>query len=330
MDDAVRGLADLCYRAGCGARVGGDDGDPDRPGARVDREAAGLMMGVGMQRDRAHDAVLSLADGKHLGCVQRAEGGDPHKSPPRVHSDAGRVLEAADAVRHPVRGLADSDDRARSEAGRGPTVRVFGSAATSRTPGRIVMLAVTRLVTSLIRTRRPAATHTLRVWWSMVTWSGIPPTLMRCRLMALVPAVAAAGTVSTAPTVRARPAAAATVFGTRCVNVPPRLRSRTETLREGARLTTEVLTVRLDQVGKRYAIGQPWVLRDVSLEIRPGTLVRFDGRNGSGKSTLLRLIAGITTPTKGTVRGRPVTGYVPERFPPALPFTGRDYLTHLG
>jgi len=90
------------------------------------------------------------------------------------------------------------------------------------------------------------------------------------------------------------------------------------------------LTVRLDQVGKRYAIGQPWVLRDVSLEIRPGTLVRFDGRNGSGKSTLLRLIAGITTPTKGTVRGRPVTGYVPERFPPALPFTGRDYLTHLG
>jgi ABC-2 type transport system ATP-binding protein len=88
--------------------------------------------------------------------------------------------------------------------------------------------------------------------------------------------------------------------------------------------------VRLNGVSKRYAIGQPWVLRGVSMEIRPGTLVRLEGRNGSGKSTLLRLIAGIMTPTRGTVSGRTVTGYVPERFPPALPFTGRDYLTHLG
>ena len=87
--------------------------------------------------------------------------------------------------------------------------------------------------------------------------------------------------------------------------------------------------MRLDGVSKRYAIGQPWVLRGVSLEIRPGTLVRFEGRNGSGKSTLLRLIAGIMTPTRGSVSGRTITGYVPERFPPALPFTGRDYLTHL-
>lgn len=88
--------------------------------------------------------------------------------------------------------------------------------------------------------------------------------------------------------------------------------------------------MRLDGVSKRYAIGQPWVLRDVSLEVRPGTLVRFEGRNGSGKSTLLRLIAGILAPTSGAVRGRPVTGYVPERFPASLPFSGRDYLAHLG
>jgi ABC-type multidrug transport system ATPase subunit len=72
------------------------------------------------------------------------------------------------------------------------------------------------------------------------------------------------------------------------------------------------------------------VLRDIRLKISPGALVRFEGRNGSGKSTLLRLIAGALAPTVGTVRGRPVTGYVPERFPPALPFTGREYLTHLG
>ncbi|HWF79013.1 MAG TPA: ABC transporter ATP-binding protein [Streptosporangiaceae bacterium] len=88
--------------------------------------------------------------------------------------------------------------------------------------------------------------------------------------------------------------------------------------------------MRLDGVGKRYGFRQPWVVRDVSLEIEPGRLVRLEGRNGTGKSTLLRVIAGVSTPTKGTVTGRPVTGYVPERFPPALPFSARDYLLHLG
>jgi ABC-2 type transport system ATP-binding protein len=88
--------------------------------------------------------------------------------------------------------------------------------------------------------------------------------------------------------------------------------------------------VRLDAVSKRYGWGQPWVVRDVSLDIKAGGLVRLEGKNGTGKSTLLRVIAGVSAPTKGTVTGRPVTGYVPERFPPGLPFTAQDYLGHLG
>ncbi len=88
--------------------------------------------------------------------------------------------------------------------------------------------------------------------------------------------------------------------------------------------------MRLDRVGKRYGMRLPWVLRDVSLEIRPGGLVRLEGRNGTGKSTLLRMIAGVCEPSRGTVTGRPITGYVPERFPPSLPFSARDYLGHLG
>jgi energy-coupling factor transporter ATP-binding protein EcfA2 len=55
-----------------------------------------------------------------------------------------------------------------------------------------------------------------------------------------------------------------------------------------------------------------------------------DGRNGSGKYTLLRMIAGILTPSTGKIADRPHTGYVPERFPAALPFSGRDYPMHLG
>ncbi|MWA14260.1 ATP-binding cassette domain-containing protein [Streptomyces sp. BA2] len=88
--------------------------------------------------------------------------------------------------------------------------------------------------------------------------------------------------------------------------------------------------LRLDGVGRRYAMGGPWVLRGVGLGIRAGTLVRIEGANGTGKSTLLRLLAGIDAPTEGRVAGRPRTAYVPERFPAALPFTAAGYLTHLG
>lgn len=49
-----------------------------------------------------------------------------------------------------------------------------------------------------------------------------------------------------------------------------------------------------------------WALRNISLNIAPGTSYGVIGKNGSGKSTLLKLIAGVTTPTNGeiTVTGR--------------------------
>jgi lipopolysaccharide transport system ATP-binding protein len=43
-------------------------------------------------------------------------------------------------------------------------------------------------------------------------------------------------------------------------------------------------------------------LEGVDLEVNPGEAVGIIGENGSGKSTLLRLIAGISTPTAGTIR----------------------------
>ncbi len=44
------------------------------------------------------------------------------------------------------------------------------------------------------------------------------------------------------------------------------------------------------------------VLEDVNLTMRPGEIVGLLGRSGSGKSTLLRSIAGLITPTAGTVK----------------------------
>ena len=43
------------------------------------------------------------------------------------------------------------------------------------------------------------------------------------------------------------------------------------------------------------------VLEDVNLTMRPNEIVGLLGRSGSGKSTLLRSIAGLITPTGGTV-----------------------------
>jgi ABC-2 type transport system ATP-binding protein len=87
--------------------------------------------------------------------------------------------------------------------------------------------------------------------------------------------------------------------------------------------------MRLEAVGKRYGVRQPWVVRDVSLDVAGGRLIRVEGPNGSGKSTLLRVVAGVTTASRGRVSGRPHTGYVPERFPGRLPFSGQEYLLHL-
>jgi ABC-type multidrug transport system ATPase subunit len=86
----------------------------------------------------------------------------------------------------------------------------------------------------------------------------------------------------------------------------------------------------LRNAGRRYGLRGPWVLRGVDLTVAAGRLVRVEGANGSGKSTLLRLLAGIDAPSEGRITGRPRTAYVPERFPPALPFTAAGYLIHLG
>src|SRR3954464_12659000 len=43
------------------------------------------------------------------------------------------------------------------------------------------------------------------------------------------------------------------------------------------------------------------ILRDIDLEITSGEAVAILGASGSGKSTLLAILAGLDTPTKGTV-----------------------------
>jgi ABC-2 type transport system ATP-binding protein len=87
--------------------------------------------------------------------------------------------------------------------------------------------------------------------------------------------------------------------------------------------------VRLEAVGKRYGLRQPWNVKDVTTAVAAGKLIRLEGPNGSGKSTLLRIAAGVMVPSAGRVSGRPAAGYVPEQFPGSLVFPAREYLLHM-
>jgi len=56
------------------------------------------------------------------------------------------------------------------------------------------------------------------------------------------------------------------------------------------------------------------VLRDVSLDVRNGTITTLIGANGAGKSTLIKTICGLIKPMRGIVRlfGENVTGSPPD------------------
>ncbi|MDB5862055.1 MAG: apxIB, partial [Ramlibacter sp.] len=60
-------------------------------------------------------------------------------------------------------------------------------------------------------------------------------------------------------------------------------------------------SVRLESVRFRYAVDGPEILRNVSVDIAPGTTVGVVGRSGSGKSTLTKLLQRLYVPESGRV-----------------------------
>jgi ATP-binding cassette subfamily B protein RaxB len=51
----------------------------------------------------------------------------------------------------------------------------------------------------------------------------------------------------------------------------------------------------------RYAEGEPWVIKDLDLEIEEGESVAIIGASGCGKTTLLKLMLGLLKPVQGEV-----------------------------
>lgn len=81
------------------------------------------------------------------------------------------------------------------------------------------------------------------------------------------------------------------------------------------------VVIRFTNVGKKYMVHHEkptlaenltrvlkfekneeyWAVRNLNLEIRKGERIGLYGPNGSGKTTILKLIAGISTPTEGSI-----------------------------
>ena len=80
-----------------------------------------------------------------------------------------------------------------------------------------------------------------------------------------------------------------------------------------------------DRVQFGYEPGQP-VLRDLSLEIRPGRTVAVVGPTGSGKSTLALILARLWDPDEGTVRldGRDLRDLAPGVLPSEVAYVSQD------
>ncbi len=92
--------------------------------------------------------------------------------------------------------------------------------------------------------------------------------------------------------------------------------------------STRAQLKRVLSLGKSKAEHEFWALKDVNMEVEPGTALGILGRNGAGKSTLLKIVSGVLQPTYGKVRvdGRLVAllqlgaGFNDE-------FTGRENVT---
>lgn len=77
---------------------------------------------------------------------------------------------------------------------------------------------------------------------------------------------------------------------------------RNDLIESNERFSKEnISSIQLDNISFRYSDSEPWIFKNVHLEIKSGEMVAFIGPSGEGKSTLLKLILGLLKPTEGSI-----------------------------
>lgn len=88
-------------------------------------------------------------------------------------------------------------------------------------------------------------------------------------------------------------------------------------------MACENVKLHLDKAGHSYD-SERWQFRALDFDLRAGEITAILGPNGRGKSTLLRVLAGLLQPTSGLVTPNPRTGFVPQEFSGAFPYSVLD------
>ena len=83
---------------------------------------------------------------------------------------------------------------------------------------------------------------------------------------------------------------------------------------EGKETVTDISGgITMDHVSFRYDEDAPYILKDISLKVKPGEYVAIVGKTGCGKSTLMRLLLGFEIPETGAIYfdGKDISGLDP-------------------
>ena len=75
------------------------------------------------------------------------------------------------------------------------------------------------------------------------------------------------------------------------------------------------MQLKAEHIYFRYTEKSPWILKDISIEVKEGERVGIVAPSGFGKSTLAKILSGYEKPTSGQVlldgRPLPTTGFCP-------------------
>ncbi|MDO8527275.1 MAG: ABC transporter ATP-binding protein [Deltaproteobacteria bacterium] len=100
-------------------------------------------------------------------------------------------------------------------------------------------------------------------------------------------------------------------------------------------MTTELMTnkVEIKNLSKTFHTkrGEAFAVKDFSLSIESGELVCLLGPSGCGKTTVLRSVAGLETPTSGSIEiaGQNMNGLPPQKRPVAMVFQSYALFPHM-